>query len=77
MFLAGSNFVLYYSALKERSLLKFWHNAEFRLYTKIILAFTVIMFGHFMLSENVTVAEALTLASFSSFFHYNNGLYYC
>lgn len=65
MFLAGSNFVLYYSALKERSLLKFWHNAEFRLYTKIILAFTVIMFGHFMLSENVTVAEALTLASFS------------
>ena len=60
MFLAGSNFVLYYSALKERSLLKFWHNAEFRLYTKIILAFTVIMFGHFMLSENVTVAEALT-----------------
>lgn len=64
MFLAGSNFVLYYSALKERSLLRFWRNAEFRLYTKIILFFILIMFLHLIWVEDVTFGAALTMASF-------------
>lgn len=37
MFLAGANFVLYYQAIRGRSLRVFWQNEEFRLYTAIVL----------------------------------------
>ena len=64
MFLAGSNFALYFVALKEKSLLHFWKNAEFRLYTKIVVLFTFMMTTNLLFIENKSIADALTLSSF-------------
>jgi len=65
MFMAGTNFSLYYVALKEKTLLTFWRNAEFRLYTKIILLFILILTVHLILVEDLKIFEALTLAGFN------------
>lgn len=42
MFLSGTNFALYYQALRGRSLKSFWRSDEFRCYFSIILVATVI-----------------------------------
>lgn len=65
MFVAGSNFALYYTAFKGKSLMTFWRNAEFRLYTKITLFFIFAMTAHLLFVEKITLDSALTLASFN------------
>lgn len=43
MFLAGSNFGLYYQALKHKNPFYFWRNPEFKFYSFIILGATIII----------------------------------
>jgi trk system potassium uptake protein TrkH len=38
MFLAGTNFALYYSALRRRTLSAFWKDPEFRFYSLLVIA---------------------------------------
>lgn len=65
MFMAGTNFSLYYVALKEKSFFPFWRNAEFRLYSKIVLVFVLILTVHLILVEDIKIFDALTLAGFN------------
>jgi trk system potassium uptake protein TrkH len=65
MFIAGTNFSLYYVALKEKSLLAFWRNAEFRLYARIILVFVSLLTLQLIFTEDINIFDALTLASFN------------
>lgn len=43
MFLSGTNFALYYQALRGRSLKAFWHSDEFRFYSAVVLAATALI----------------------------------
>lgn len=43
MFLSGTNFALYYQALRGRSLKAFWHSDEFRFYSAVVLAATTLI----------------------------------
>lgn len=64
MFLAGSNFALYYIAIKEKTLRYFWRNAEFRLYFKIVTFFILLLSVNLIFQEDINLGYALTLASF-------------
>jgi trk system potassium uptake protein TrkH len=64
MFLAGSNFALFYLAIKEKSLRTFWRNVEFRFYFRAVLFFILIFAVHLIFVEDLNLGNALTLASF-------------
>jgi len=62
MYAAGTNFALYYTAVKKKSLKNFWHNEEFKLYTSITLGATLIIW--LILAVEHGVFKAARLASF-------------
>ncbi|MBU7007124.1 TrkH family potassium uptake protein [Phosphitispora fastidiosa] len=62
MFAAGTNFALYYTAVKKKSLKNFWHNEEFKLYTSITLGAILIIW--LILAAEHGFFKAARLASF-------------
>jgi len=58
MFIAGANFALHYFAFKKRSLLTYLRNSEFRLYTIIIVAASLLVFLRILFLNSGTGWEA-------------------
>ncbi|MGF7184552.1 trk system potassium uptake protein TrkH [Desulfitispora alkaliphila] len=63
MFLGGTSFVLYYRALKGKSLNTFWKNEEFRLYGGIIATVSLLTFLN-VRDQYASIEEALRHATF-------------
>jgi trk system potassium uptake protein TrkH len=58
MFISGANFALHYFAFKKHSLLKYVRNSEFRLYTIIIVAASLLVFLNILFLNPGTGWEA-------------------
>ena len=63
MFIAGTNFILSYYAIRIR-FDKIWKNEEFRFYLGIVLFFIVIFSSGLFVAGNHTPGESIRLASF-------------
>lgn len=64
MFLSGVNFALHYQAIKGKNLKSFWRNAEFRLYTTIMLTFIAIVTAVLFFSSELTFEKSIRQAAF-------------
>lgn len=64
MFMSGTNFALYYQALRGRSLWNFWRNSEFKLYLLIVLVSIAFVSADLYFSGTENIGNILTLASF-------------
>ncbi len=65
MFLAGTNFALYYQTLRGRSLRIFWQNEEFKLYLTICILATVILMIT-IYTPGLSLEQILRYASFQA-----------
>lgn len=64
MFLAGANFALYYQALRRRNLLYFWKNPEFKFYSAIIFAATIVVTVDLLVSGKYSGESLVRAAAF-------------
>lgn len=64
MFVSGANLSLYYLCYKAKSLRILWKNAEFKLYTRIILFFVTLMTCYLILSHQKDFGYSITYSAF-------------